>query len=394
MGFTYILQCADGTYYIGSTNNLQKRLKQHNTAKSGAHYTKIRRPVVLVHVEECESLSAARKKEAQWKQLKRSEKEMLISGTMSGNMSAKKSKSRSGKKSTKNLIERARKRAQQTHQSFVKKFPHIAAKLKTLDFEIKDLRRHTTKMISAAAIGAAVIAVAPTIQQTVQPQYQEQVGEQPSDLEAALKNRLTSILPEHIGALDPQTETQISDIIKKTLNINAFATLDGNHLNTSYGYTGAEQHLPRFPGDSIDQHDELQIKGITMGTGAFGYFASTKVSMTPEDVLREKYYVAVQTMYLPEWATQARYLKDWYRFRKVLVINPANGKSVVAVIGDAGPAGWTGKQYGASPEIMAYLALNHGKQKGAVLIFFVDDNERNVALGPVTFSSSGFLAKR
>lgn len=74
----YILECADTTYYIGCTNNLQRRLHQHNNTKSGAHYTKIRRPVILKYKEEYSSLSEARKREFQLKQLSRTNKESLI----------------------------------------------------------------------------------------------------------------------------------------------------------------------------------------------------------------------------------------------------------------------------------------------------------------------------
>ena len=47
MHAVYVLECADTTLYVGCTNDLEKRLKQHNGAKAGAHYTKIRRPVIL-----------------------------------------------------------------------------------------------------------------------------------------------------------------------------------------------------------------------------------------------------------------------------------------------------------------------------------------------------------
>lgn len=76
--FVYILECADGTYYIGSTNNLEKRLHEHNHSKNGAHYTKIRRPVVLKYSEIVSSLSDARKREAELKKLSRREKERLV----------------------------------------------------------------------------------------------------------------------------------------------------------------------------------------------------------------------------------------------------------------------------------------------------------------------------
>ena len=80
MYFVYILQCNDNTLYIGSTNDLTKRVHQHNHLKSGAHYTKIRRPVTLVYSEECVDARAAKKREAALKKLTRKEKLALISG--------------------------------------------------------------------------------------------------------------------------------------------------------------------------------------------------------------------------------------------------------------------------------------------------------------------------
>ena len=74
----YILRCADDTLYVGSTNDLAKRLHQHNHAKSGAHYTKIRRPVILVWSEAVTNLAAARAREAELKRLTRAEKLALI----------------------------------------------------------------------------------------------------------------------------------------------------------------------------------------------------------------------------------------------------------------------------------------------------------------------------
>ena len=76
--YTYILECADKTLYIGSTNDLEKRLIQHNTAKSGAHYTKIRRPVTLKYFETFKTLSKSLKREYSLKKLTRTEKLNLI----------------------------------------------------------------------------------------------------------------------------------------------------------------------------------------------------------------------------------------------------------------------------------------------------------------------------
>ncbi len=76
--FVYILKCSDKTYYTGSTNNLEKRIHAHNFLKSGAHYTKIRRPVKIIHVEQYDSYSEARKREGELKRLKRKEKEAIF----------------------------------------------------------------------------------------------------------------------------------------------------------------------------------------------------------------------------------------------------------------------------------------------------------------------------
>lgn len=74
----YILECADTTLYIGCTNNLEKRLKEHNTSKRGAHYTKIRRPVVLKYSESFSGLGDARSREAALKRLRREDKLALF----------------------------------------------------------------------------------------------------------------------------------------------------------------------------------------------------------------------------------------------------------------------------------------------------------------------------
>jgi putative endonuclease len=74
---TYILKCKDGTLYVGSTNDIERRMHQHNNLKKGGHYTKIRRPVSLIYKEEYATLNEARKRECEIKKLKRGEKLQL-----------------------------------------------------------------------------------------------------------------------------------------------------------------------------------------------------------------------------------------------------------------------------------------------------------------------------
>ena len=76
--YVYILQCSDSTLYIGTTNNLEKRLSAHNKSKYGAKYTKTRRPVALVYSENCKTRGNALKREHALKKLTRKEKLSFI----------------------------------------------------------------------------------------------------------------------------------------------------------------------------------------------------------------------------------------------------------------------------------------------------------------------------
>jgi len=76
----YILECVDKSLYVGCTNDLERRLKQHNGSKRGAHYTKIRRPVRLVYSENFKTLVESRRREQEIKGWRREKKLALIKG--------------------------------------------------------------------------------------------------------------------------------------------------------------------------------------------------------------------------------------------------------------------------------------------------------------------------
>lgn len=78
MYFVYILECKDKSLYVGSTNDLEKRLHAHNHLKSGAHYTKIRRPVILRYSKKFKTYAEVRKREGELKALTRAEKLKML----------------------------------------------------------------------------------------------------------------------------------------------------------------------------------------------------------------------------------------------------------------------------------------------------------------------------
>ena len=78
-GFMYILECADRSYYTGSTKDLEIRLLEHQNGQ-GANYTKNRLPVELVYFEEYESIEEAFYREKQVQGWSHRKKEALIEG--------------------------------------------------------------------------------------------------------------------------------------------------------------------------------------------------------------------------------------------------------------------------------------------------------------------------
>ncbi|MBQ6415660.1 MAG: GIY-YIG nuclease family protein [Butyrivibrio sp.] len=74
--YSYMVRCADGSFYCGYTNDLEKRIKTHNSGK-GAKYTRARLPVALVYYEKFQTKEEAMSREWHLKRLTHSQKEKL-----------------------------------------------------------------------------------------------------------------------------------------------------------------------------------------------------------------------------------------------------------------------------------------------------------------------------
>lgn len=257
------------------------------------------------------------------------------------------------------------------------------------------LASKSTELAVGSSLGGLLIFGVPNIQffaSANRLNVNQQIAET-IDKSVFLISDLSSILPNTVMPLTQEEEQDISDIIFRSFGIKATAVLNGKRLNRSYGLIGQEQHLALYPGDNLYSHFDLQNEakrfwssGMAPGLGAWGYFAPSKAQLTAKDKLREKYYIAVQTFLAPGFKENFAMFRDFFKYRKMLVINPNNGKAIVAVIGDAGPAEWTGKHLGGSPEVMHHLERVDGSLKGPVLYFFIDDPDDTIPLGPIDLS--------
>ena len=246
----------------------------------------------------------------------------------------------------------------------------------------------TSSMLPAFPAAAGTIQNYPSSQQVQAAQEQQVVAVNKAEILASIQQSLQSG-----SALSDQQARDLSTLVSQITDIKATPELEGFRLNKSFGKIGGEQHMPRYPGDTISEqlpnpedYAKYAKSGMTPGRSAWGYFAPSKQALTPDLIEKEKYYFAVQTFLSPNWKGNVKEAYKWFKHRKVVALNPVNGKAVVGVIGDAGPAEWVGKAYGGSPEIMQYIRAWDKPAKGEILLFFVDDPENKIPLGPVNIS--------
>ena len=257
--------------------------------------------------------------------------------------------------------------------------------------------RHLTdrsKQLAIGSLGSLMLLSTPTLPAVVNDKAhtEEKVEEIIPELDKRvfLISDLGAVVPDQVRPLTQDEEKVVEQTLTRYFNVPVKAEIDGKRLNTTYGIIGAEQHLMRYPGDTMASHFDNQedsqkyySSGMAPGRGAWGYFAQSQGEMTQKDVDREKYYLAVQTFLSKDFNTKVGEYRDFYKYRKMLIVNPQNGKAMVVVVGDAGPAQWTGKQLGGSPEVMKYLERVDGRARGSVLYFFIDDPEDKIPLGPI-----------
>ncbi len=282
----------------------------------------------------------------------------------------------------------------EARESFYQKFPEVNKFLSERGIDLGKIREHSAKIIGAGALTGTLLFSLPAQIKDILPiseiisSIKDTTGNSASDIpQKLLIDLVKQVLPQKPRPLDTSEEKKLEQVFEKIMGVKTRATLEGEHLNTTYGYIGAEQHLARYPGDTIVNHPKISVgdEGMAPGLGAWGYFAFSREKLSKSLEETEKWYAVVQTLYLPDWNKRSRYLREWYKYRKVLIVNTDNGNAVVAAIADSGPAAWTGKHFGGSPEVMEYLGGPRYK-KGPVIIFFVDDPENKVPLGPVDYN--------
>ena len=263
----------------------------------------------------------------------------------------------------------------------------MAKKLWTKHKESLEWLKDHSKKFAVGSAATALLLASPVkqslnLQQAGAFQTADQIGR-----ETFLVSDLSKMVPSEVRELTPSEEENLANVLSRDFGIGVKAEIDEKRLNRTYGLIGQEQHLSRYPGDTMATHFDSQEEanlhareGMAPGLGAWRYFANSQSEMTEEDKLRERYYIAVPTFLAKDFNLKFAEYRDFFKYRKMILVNPENGKAIIADIGDAGPAVWTGKHLGGSPEVMHYMER---VDRTPVLYFFVDDKDNNVPLGPI-----------
>lgn len=276
-------------------------------------------------------------------------------------------------------------------------FEHLknkwTARQKSLENNFWDVHGNSLRQIALGSLGGLLLLSPPHNQQI--PSNNLIVSRDDAlkgyDKNVLLAQQLSDDIPKEVRPLEEDEEKKITETLSRNFGFKVTAELNDIRLNRNYGLIGGEQHLYRYPGDNLYAHAETSVdwakysgSGIAPGLGAWGYFAHSKESLTEQDKIKERYYLAIQTFLAPGFAENVGKYRDFFKFRKMLIVNPKTGQAVIAVIGDAGPAEFTGKHLGGSPEVMDMVGLAEGSRKGPVLYFFIDDPKDEIPLGPIS----------
>jgi len=176
-------------------------------------------------------------------------------------------------------------------------------------------------------------------------------------------------------------EQQLSDL----LNFTVSATQAEYQVPYIGGVMAGLPHLKRSPNDQLANHQTVLEAGFKEKRSFYGWFNANQ--LTADDILAEKYYLSLPINLTSAWLDQPQVTAEWFKHRKLIVLNPLRELAVVAVMADIGPYNPIRAQFGGSPEIIRAAEVWHPENKGRVVVFFVEDSKNEVPLGVINLKT-------
>ena len=175
-------------------------------------------------------------------------------------------------------------------------------------------------------------------------------------------------------------EQQVSDI----LGFSVSASRDGYQIPYIGGVMAGLPHLKRTPTDELKSHQFILEAGLRKKRSFYGWFSPN--TLNQKQIEYERFYFSLPINLTPAWKADPKKTAEYFKYRKLVMVNPARNVAVVGVLADIGPYNLTRAQFGGSPEVVRLGEVWHPESKGKVAIFFVDDPKNQVPLGKTSLN--------
>ena len=193
--------------------------------------------------------------------------------------------------------------------------------------------------------------------------------------------KLVELSQSTAGSLPKEDQLYVEQQLIDLLGFEVTSALEGIEMKHTVGVMQAGQHLPRFPDDSLAQHVSFPEAGLSDRRSFFGWFTQSG-QVTAQLQQTEQWYVGLPITSFPDWSENPTNSVQWWKYRKVIVINPVEEMAVVGSVAEAAPNQLLAYQYVGSPELIKAGQIWSLKSMGRVIMLFVDDPDNQVPLGP------------
>jgi len=196
---------------------------------------------------------------------------------------------------------------------------------------------------------------------------------------AQILRKLAALAQAPVGGANLPDQLYFEQQLGDMLGLTVTAELDGYRLPYTVAHAQALPHFPTHPNDQLSAHQPKEA-GLSSTRSTFGWLSDKTHQY-------EKFGVALPLHKLPDWPKRRLDYVQWFKYRKVILINPTQQTAAVGVVTQIGPAYVQRFQVGLSPELIRLTKAWHPDSKGKMVIFLLDDSAGSVKLGQINLAS-------
>jgi hypothetical protein len=239
------------------------------------------------------------------------------------------------------------------------------------------LKQHRSELTQNKYVQpSAETSVLQSVEQSLKPKQAQVSIEVTKEEHDQILGKLSALTNVPAGKIDLPDQLYFEQQLGDMLGMTISAQLDSYSLPDTIAHSLSLPHFKTHPTDKLSQHS-LQEAGLSPTRPSFGW-------LTDKSSHLETFGIAIPLHKLDEWSSRRQEYLEWFKHRKVLVINPSRQLAAVGAIINSAPAHVQRFQVGLSPELVRATQAWHPETKGKLALFLVDEAAGNVPLGPAS----------